>query len=105
MQNQDSAQPARHLLIMSQRTQCFERRRSRVDGICIMPFLLMMVLCAPAWANEVRQRSAEQFADEAKAMWDSGAISPALDTLQVGIHRHPDALMLQTLLGDMLATF
>lgn len=47
----------------------------------------------------------EQVAERTKSAWESGAINPALDILDQGIHDHPDALMLQKLRGDILATF
>ena len=65
----------------------------------------MMFMCAQVWANDVQQSPAEKLADKAKAMWDSGAIGPALDILEEGIQQYPDALALKTLRGDMLATF
>src|SRR5215213_5152855 len=105
MRNQDSAQPAMHLFIPLHRLQSFVGQRFRVLGLCTVPFLLMMVLCAQVWANDVPQHPAERFADDAKAMWDSGAIGPALDILEEGIQQYPDALALKTLRGDMLATF
>lgn len=47
----------------------------------------------------------EQVAERAKGAWESGAITPALDILDQGIQDYPQALMLQKLRGDILATF
>lgn len=49
--------------------------------------------------------SEETVAEHAKAVWESGAITPALDILDQGIQGHPHALTLHKLRGDILATF
>ncbi len=55
-------------------------------------------------AEESRSFSEEEIAGQAKAIWESGAISPALDILEQGIQDHPRALTLLKLRGDILAT-
>ena len=49
--------------------------------------------------------SEEQVVEQAKAIWESGAIIPALELLEQGILDHPDAVALHKLRGDILATF
>ena len=57
-----------------------------------------------AFAKDPALRSEEQVAEHAKAVWESGAINPALEILDQGIQDHPHALTLQKLRGDILAT-
>ncbi len=57
-----------------------------------------------AFAEDPALRSEEQVAEHAKAVWESGAINPALEILDQGIQEHPHALTLQKLRGDILAT-
>src|SRR3970040_2523309 len=57
-----------------------------------------------AFAKDPALRSEEQVAEHAKAVWESGAINPALEILDQGIQEHPHALTLQKLRGDILAT-
>lgn len=63
--------------------------------------LLMGVL---AFAEDQQRLSEEKVAEHAKAVWESGAIAPALEILDQGIQDHPQALTLQKLRGDILAT-
>ncbi|ALA57912.1 tetratricopeptide repeat protein [Nitrospira moscoviensis] len=57
-----------------------------------------------AFAEEPGKSSEERLADDAKTVWESGAVTPALDMLDEEIRRHPDALALMKLRGDILAT-
>lgn len=57
-----------------------------------------------AFAEDPALRSEEQVVEHAKAVWESGAINPALEILDQGIQEHPHALTLQKLRGDILAT-
>ncbi len=71
--------------------------------------LALSLMCAAAMgtgasAQDLQIFSEYQVAEHAKAVWDSGAVSPALDILDEGIHAHPDALALYKLRGDILAT-
>ncbi|MBI3357292.1 MAG: tetratricopeptide repeat protein [Nitrospirae bacterium] len=47
--------------------------------------------------------SAEKVAEQAKALWESGAMPAALEILEQGIHDYPQTLTLQKLRGDILA--
>jgi tetratricopeptide (TPR) repeat protein len=47
----------------------------------------------------------QEVAEEAQALWESGAISPALDVLEEGLQGHPDSLRLHSLHGDILSAF
>jgi tetratricopeptide (TPR) repeat protein len=58
-----------------------------------------------AFAEDPPLHSEEQVAERAKGAWESGAVTPALDMLDQGIHDYPQSLTLQKLRGDILATF
>jgi len=70
-----------------------------------LPFAAALTIVPYSFAEDPALHSEEQVAERAKGAWESGAINPALDILDKGIHDHPDALMLQKLRGDILATF
>jgi len=69
-----------------------------------VPLVVTLTMGPCAFAEESPLRSEEQVAEHAKAVWESGAISPALDILDQGIQDHPHALTLHKLRGDILAT-
>ena len=58
-----------------------------------------------ALAEDPQVGSGEKVAEDAKAVWESGTVIPALEILDQGIHEHPHALALHKLRGDILATF
>ena len=67
--------------------------------------LVVTLMMGPsALAEDPSLRSEEQVAEQAKAVWESGAINPAIEMLDQGIQDHPHALTLQKLRGDILAT-
>src|SRR4051812_39959119 len=57
----------------------------------------------PTCAETAAPHSEQRVEDEAKIVWESGAVGPALDILEEGIQLHPDALALYKLRGDILA--
>ena len=69
-----------------------------------VPLVLTLTMGPFAFAEELQLRSEEQVAEHAKAVWESGAINPALEILDQGIQDHPHALTLQKLRGDILTT-
>jgi len=69
-----------------------------------MPFVVTLTMGFPAFANDQQVLSQDKVAEQAKVMWESGEINPALETLDRGIQDHPDALPLRKLRGDILAT-
>lgn len=74
-------------------------------GIVLQIVWLTAILATPlaSWAQDPQPLPPERLAEQAKAVWDSGAVIPALDLLKEGIHRHPEALTLHKLRGDILA--
>ena len=69
-----------------------------------VPFVVTLTMSPFAFAEESQLRSEEQIAEHARAVWESGAINPALDILDQGIQDYPHTLTLQKLRGDILAT-
>jgi tetratricopeptide (TPR) repeat protein len=69
-----------------------------------VPLVVTLTMDPFAFAEDPQLRSEEQVAEHAKAVWESGAINPALEILDQGIQDHPQALTLQKLRGDILAT-
>ena len=69
-----------------------------------VPLVVTLTMGPFAFAEDPSLRSEEQVAEHAKAVWESGAINPALEILDQGIQDHPQALTLQKLRGDILAT-
>ena len=64
--------------------------------------MLTLTMGPFAFAEDPPVRSEEQIADHAKALWESGAINPALEILDQGIQDHPQTLTLQKLRADIL---
>jgi tetratricopeptide (TPR) repeat protein len=69
-----------------------------------VPLVVTLTMDPFAFAEDPQLRSEEQVAEHAKAVWESGAINSALEILDQGIQDHPQALTLQKLRGDILAT-
>jgi tetratricopeptide (TPR) repeat protein len=65
--------------------------------------LSTVVTCPVTFAAQLQPPSEDVVAEQAKAVWESGAIAPALDLLEEGIQQHPRALSLHKLRGDILA--
>ncbi len=68
--------------------------------LLMVPPAVIFLMHSPAPAEDTEARVAER----AKAVWESGALSPALDILDEGIQDHPDALTLHKMRGDILAS-
>jgi len=69
-----------------------------------VPLVVTLTMGPFTFAEDPSLRSEEQVAEHAKAVWESGAINPALEILDQGIQDLPHALTLQKLRGDILAT-
>lgn len=80
--------------------------RSRVGAVLVIMALMLALLASPCAAVDDEARlSADQTAERAKAAWESGAITTALELLDQGIRTHPEAVTLYKLRGDILSTF
>lgn len=85
------------------------RRRVRPGYLAIVTRLTLLILStytlgSTALGEDSDVPSEEKLAEQAKVVWESGAISPALDMLEQGIQENPSALTLHKLRGDILAT-
>ena len=69
-----------------------------------VPLVVTLTMGPFTFAEEPPLRLEEQVAERAKAVWESGAINPALEILDQGIQDHPDALTLHKLRGDILTS-
>ena len=65
---------------------------------------MAVTLGSVAFAKGPQALPEQSVAERAKAVWESGAIQPAIEILDQGIHDHPPALALHKLRGDILAT-
>ena len=81
--------------------------RSGYDSIAMLigvPLVATLLLNPFAVAEDSSLRSEKHVAEDAKAVWESGAINPAIEILDQGIQDHPDALTLLKLRADILTT-
>jgi tetratricopeptide (TPR) repeat protein len=69
-----------------------------------IPLVTALLLNSIALAEDHSLRSEEHVAEQARAVWESGAINNAIEILDQGIHDHPLALTLQKLRADIFAT-
>ncbi|MCC6140866.1 MAG: tetratricopeptide repeat protein [Nitrospira sp.] len=84
------------------RTIPFLRRRYGIGRLTVW-LIILLSATAGAWAQDQASMPPERLAEQARAIWESGAIAPALDVLEAGLQRHPQALLLHKLRGDILA--
>ncbi|NWF74762.1 MAG: tetratricopeptide repeat protein, partial [Nitrospirae bacterium] len=81
--------------------------RPRYDPLAMLfgiPLVTTLLLNPIAFAEDRSLRSEEHVAEQAKSAWESGAINPAIEILDQGILDLPQALTLQKLRADILAT-
>lgn len=69
-----------------------------------VPLVATLTMSLFVFAEDPSLHPEEQVAEQAKAVWESGAINPAIEMLDQGIQDHPHALTLLKLRGDILAT-
>ncbi len=94
------------MIAPSNRQDSVDRPRSRAGVVLVMIALtlaLMASLCAAA--DHGPGLPAEQAAEHAKAAWDRGAVTTALEILDQGLGVHPEAVTLHKVRGDILSTF
>jgi tetratricopeptide (TPR) repeat protein len=81
--------------------------RPRYHSIAMLVGVLLVVTLSMgpfAFSEDTQVRSEESVAEQAKVVWESGAINPALDILDQGIQDYPHAFTLHKLRGDILTT-
>ena len=66
---------------------------------------LVLGFAQPTDAEDSSVRSVETVLAQAKAAWESGAVTSALELIDQGIQDDPQALVLHKLRGDILSTF
>ena len=87
------------------RQDSIDRQRLHTGAFLVMiPLMLILATGPGAVADDGPRLSVEQVAEQAKAAWDSGAVTSALELLDRGILDHPEAPALHTLRGDILST-
>src|SRR4029077_719724 len=69
-----------------------------------VPLVVTLMMGFFSFAEFPALRSEEQVAEHAKAVWESGAIIPALEILAQVIQHHPQARKLLNLPEDILTT-
>lgn len=79
-------------------------RHHHIAMLLGVPLVVTLTMSPCAFAEEPPLRSEKQVAEHAKAVWESGAINPAIEILNQGIQDHPHALTLHKLRGDILTT-
>lgn len=91
--------------VVLHRSQTFPLLRYRYGIVLVTVWITVLLTTTTAsWAQDPQHVSPERLAEQAKAVWESGAITPALDLLEEGVQQHPRALTLYKLRGDILAT-
>ena len=83
---------------------CSQPRYHSIAMLLGVPLVLTLTMGPFVFAEDPSLRSEEQVAEHAKAVWESGAIPAAIEILDQGIQDHPQALALQKLRADILAT-
>ncbi len=82
------------------------RQRFRAGAVLVMIPLTLVLMAGPCAAvGDEPRPPADQISEQAKAAWESGAITTALELLDQGIRTHPEALTLHRLHGEILSTF
>jgi tetratricopeptide (TPR) repeat protein len=69
-----------------------------------LPIVATLTTSLFVFAEDPLLRTEAHIAEQAKAVWESGAINNALDILDQGMHDQPQALRLQKLRADILTT-
>ncbi len=69
-----------------------------------VPLVVTLTMVPFAFSEDTQVHSEESVAEQAKVVWESGAINPALDILDQGIQDYPHAPTLHKLRGDILTT-
>ena len=80
-------------------------KNQRLSHLSAGLLYLLLGLGQAVAADDSSVVSVERVAEQAKAAWESGAVTSALEVLDQGLHDHPHVLALQKLRGDILSTF
>lgn len=95
-----------HMTVVSARREFWKRQQLYAEVIRVVRVLVFVVVAAPcALADDGRRVPVEQVIEQAKAAWESGAVTSALELLEQGVHDHSHTPALHKLRGDILSTF
>ena len=72
--------------------------------LLLIPLMLSFTMALRAFAQDPPTPSEGDIVERAKAVWEGGTTSAALEILDQGIQEYPAALTLKKLRGDILAT-
>ena len=77
------------------------------SGVALVMIVLTLVLMANpcAAADDETRPLVDEVVEHAKAVWDRGAVTTALEILDQGLGVHPEAVTLHKVRGDILSTF
>ncbi len=83
-----------------------DRPRSRAGVVLVMIAFTLALMANPcAAADDGARPLADEVVEHAKAAWDRGAVTTALEILDQGLGVHPEAVTLHKVRGDILSTF
>ncbi|MEK9141263.1 MAG: tetratricopeptide repeat protein, partial [Nitrospirota bacterium] len=93
------------MIAPSDRQDSVDQSRPRAGVVLVMIALTLALMASPCAATDGGPRlPAEQAAEHAKAAWDRGAVTTALEILDHGLGVHPEAVTLHKVRGDILST-
>ncbi len=77
------------------------------SGVALVMIVLTLALMANpcAAADDETRPLVDKVVEHAKAVWDRGAVTTALEILDHGLGVHPEAITLHKVRGDILSTF
>lgn len=94
------------MIAPSDRQDSVDRPRSRASVVLVMIAFTMALMANPCAAVDDGARPlADELVEHAKAAWDRGAVTTALEILDHGLGVHPDAVIFHKVRGDILSTF
>ncbi len=94
------------MIASSDRQDSVDRPRSRAGAVFVTLALTLVLMAGPcAVADDGARPLVDGVVEHAKAAWDRGAVTTALDILDHGLGVHPEAVTLHKIRGDILSTF
>ncbi len=94
------------MIAPSARQDSVDRPRSRAGVVLVMIAFTLALMANPCAAAEDGARPlADEVVEYAKAAWDRGEVTTALEILDHGLGVHPEAVILNKVRGDILSTF
>lgn len=94
------------MIAPSDRQDSVDRPRSRAGTVFVMLSLTLALMANPcAAADDGARPLVDDVVEQAKALWDRGAVTTALEILDQGLGVYPEAVTLHKVRGDILSTF